>query len=273
MFVDFHSHSTFSDGTLTPCELVKMANDKKIQMFSITDHDNVDGQLEAFSAAKSFGIDYVAGVEISCEYPTMLDMLGYGYSVGNNFLVETLEELKKYRINRNTLMIEKLNGLGIEITLEEVAAQAGGDVIGRPHFARVMQNKGYVSTKEEAFEKYLGDDRPGYVRKKRLTPQQAIELITIAGGVSVLAHPKYLNLEKTRFENLVKHLKDFGLWGIEVFYSKNTFSENVFFEEIALKYDLFITAGSDYHGANSMDVSLGMKVDAEKIVKTMQYFR
>ena len=273
MFVDFHSHSTFSDGTFTPKELVKMAKDKNLQMFSITDHDNIDGQQEAFSAATSFGVDYIAGVEISCEYPTMLDMLGYGYSLGNKYLTETLEELKKYRISRNVMMIERLNSLGIEITLEEVAAQAGGDVIGRPHFARVMQNKGYVNTKEDAFEKYLGDDKPGYIRKKRLTPQAAIELITLAGGVAVLAHPKYLNQDYTRFENLVKHLKDFGLWGIEVFYSKNTFSENVFFEEIALKYDLFITAGSDYHGANSMDVSLGMKVDAEKIVKTMQYFR
>lgn len=269
MLLDLHCHSTFSDGTKNPAEIVKIAKEKNLEYLSLTDHDNTRGIKIAHEEAKKSGINFVTGVEISCEYPTMLDMLGYGMNIYDEKFHDTLEKLLKYREDRNILMIDKFKTLDIDINIEEVQKEAGSKVIGRPHFARVLVKKGYVNNKDEAFDKYLGDGKKAYMPKKRLTPEEAIDLIKNAGGYPVLAHPKYINLKSKDFIKLVKKLKNIGLSGIEVFYSKHSKGEIEFFKKVAIENDLLMTSGSDFHGENKPDISLGMSVEDKYLEKTI----
>ncbi|BBE31346.1 phosphatase [Tepiditoga spiralis] len=272
MLIDMHSHSTFSDGTYTPQQLIEMAVEKKLEIYSITDHDNIGAQEFAINFSKEKKLNYVTGVEISCEFSSMLDILGYRIDIKNIKLNKVLNEIQDFRENRNVYMIEKLKKIGIEISMNELKQVAGSKIIGRPHFARVMVNKNYVKSFEEAFEKYLGDGKPGNVPKKKIKPLEAIELIRNAGGYPVIAHPRYLNLNKDRFEQFLKEMKKNGLWGLETYYSKNTVSENKYYYEIAKKYELIPTAGSDFHGLNKPDIKIGMEVTEEITNNIKKYF-
>lgn len=256
--IDLHVHTTASDGTLTPRQLVLYAATKGLKAVAITDHDTIDGVAEALEAGEEVGIKVIPGVEISVDCNGEMHILGYFIDYKNPRLTEGLNRLKMFRENRNPAIVEKLRGLGFDITMQEVINAAGGKIIGRPHFAAVMLQKGYVKDNKEAFELYLAAGKPAYVKKDKMTPREGIELITGAGGIPVLAHPKYLRVEEGReLGDLISELKDYGLQGIEVFYTEHSTEESDNFYKLALVNKLIITGGTDFHGANKPDIEIG----------------
>ncbi|MBN2017378.1 MAG: PHP domain-containing protein [Candidatus Cloacimonetes bacterium] len=271
MKLDLHTHSTASDGTLTPQELVREAHRLKLEYLSLTDHDTIDG-LSLISDIPE-GLHFINGVEISAEFPKTLHILGYGFDRNNEGLHQTLKELQDFRLNRNKKMIENMKALGFDITLDELEKEAGGVLIGRPHFANLFARKGYVSSYQEAFDKYLDKGKPLYLNKKRLHPKKAINLILDAGGIPVIAHPYQTKLDDQHLENLVAELNSYGLMGIEVYYSQHTPEQVTFYTHLAIKYGLLTTAGSDYHGSTKPNIHLGMIVDRKCIEPFLQKLR
>ncbi|HWB52809.1 MAG TPA: PHP domain-containing protein [Tepidisphaeraceae bacterium] len=260
-FVDLHCHSTASDGTLTPTQVVQLAKDSGLSAMSLTDHDTVAGNMEAQAAAKKLGIDFVTGIEISAEFPHpgTLHMLGYRVDPNNPALKNLTEQLLAGRDNRNPQIVAKLNEMNVAVTMEEWQAEAKGAVLGRPQLAAILLRKGYVSSIKQAFDKYIGQGAPAYFDKERLTPRQAIERIRESGGLPILAHPVQLRLENdAQIERQVKDLLDFGLAGIEVIHSDHDAATIEKLIRLADKYKLLKTGGSDFHGSNKKDIQLGM---------------
>ena len=256
--IDLHTHSTASDGTLSPEELVYLAKKEKLQALALTDHDTIDGLKPAYKTAKEVDLPFLCGIEISIKFegPGHFHLLGYFLEPKIPKINEVLLKLKKAREERNKKMIEKLNNLGIRITLEELKEIAQGE-IGRPHMANLLVKKGIVKSFEEAFQKYLKKGAPAYVSKALLLPEEAIKLILEAKGVPVLAHPVTLKLNLLELKNYIKKLKDFGLMGIEVFYPEHTTDFTKFLMEFAKELGLLLTGGSDFHGKNKPDIKLG----------------
>ncbi len=257
--IDLHTHSTASDGTYSPSELVALAREVGLYALALTDHDTVEGLAEASAAAERLGVRLVPGVEISVKFegPGHCHILGYFVDPASRVLRETLALLKKARSERNLRMVEKLQALGVEITLEEVVARAGGGEVGRPHFAPLLVEKGVVRSPEEAFERYLKKGAPAYVPKARLSPEEAFSAIFEAGGLPVLAHPVHLRLPPEELSGYVARLKAFGLSGIEAYYTDHTPEFTAFCLELARRYNLVPTGGSDFHGRNKPDIKLG----------------
>lgn len=258
MFVDFHIHTTASDGTLTPEQLVGEIEKRSIPYFAITDHDTIDG-LEILEKIPE-DLTPVTGVEISAEFDKTLHILGYGFDPKHPALTESLNELQDYRKGRNRLMLEKMRRFGMDITMQELIDEASSDLVGRPHFAALMVRKGYVDSLPEAFEKYLKKGAPLYMDKKRFDPDKAIDIIHAAGGIAVMAHPYQTKLEGRDLENLVKKLVSYGLDGIEVFYSQHTPQMIGNYKDYARQYGLIATGGSDFHGSNKPHIPLGVEV-------------
>lgn len=256
-YVDLHTHTAASDGSLTPSELVELARDSGLAAVSVTDHDTVDGLEEALLAGERYGVEVIAGVEISVDFKTEMHILGYFPGNAYKRIANVLERLKENRNARNPKIISKLNEMGFDITLEEVQEEALGEVIGRPHIARVLVKKRYVESVNEAFEKYLIHGRPAYFKKEKLTPQQGINKISSAGGVPVLAHPIFLNLDVNQLDELVSDLTLAGLKGIEAYYVENSGEDTENLLEIASKYNLVATGGSDFHGIFKPGIYLG----------------
>ena len=256
--VDLHSHSTISDGSFTPGQVVHKAAGAGLDAIALTDHDNIDGLAEATRAAKSEGILLVPGVEISAEFPTgTLHILGYFINRNDKTLKEKLDTLQEARAQRNPKIAEKLQGLGIDITYDEVQAVAGSTQVGRPNFAQILIQKGVVKNFNEAFEKYLGKDKPAYVDKFRYSPEDAIEMINNAGGVAVLAHAFTLNLNDSGLKTFVASLADMGLKGMEIYYPEHDTDTIYRYEAIAAAFHLVKTGGSDFHGNNKEGSTLG----------------
>ena len=256
MRVDLHVHTTASDGKLSPQEVVGKAFRDGVEVLSITDHDTLEG-MERFTPE---GVIFIPGVEISSRFERTLHILGYGFDPQNDVLRKTLSDLRRKRSVRNEMILDRARSIGFELSMEELQEIAGNDVIGRPHFARLMVRKGYVSSYEEAFEKYLGKGKILYVEKERLKPERAIELILKAGGIPVLAHPYQTGLEGEELEGFIKRLKGYGLKGIEVFYPEHTGRMMEEYLELSRKYDLLVTGGSDFHGEGTTLSSFGMDV-------------
>ncbi|WP_027389173.1 PHP domain-containing protein [Chrysiogenes arsenatis] len=256
--IDLHTHSTASDGTLTPSELVAQAAANSLEAVALTDHDTVSGVAEFLTACEHHAIEGVAGIEISAHFKSRsLHLLGYYIDHQSNALSIQTTDLVEARDERNLQMIKKLNALGFDITLEEVQ-QVAGDVVGRPHMAQILQTKGYVRSHQEAFGLYLGATGKAYVPKERLTPEEAIELILAAGGLPVVAHPGTLPLRGERdFRKLLQHLKSKGLAGVEVYYPEHTLEERFMLASLADQLGLVATGGSDFHGGNRPGVVLG----------------
>lgn len=259
--IDLHAHSTASDGSLTPTELVRHARRLGLRAIALTDHDTIAGNEEAARAGEELGIELVPGVEMSSHYPTgTMHVLGYYIDFRNSGLNEELARLQEVRSERNRLIAAKLKELGIDIELEDVAGLAGpGGQVGRPHFARALVERGFVGSIEEAFERYLKKGAPAYSSKFRLLPQEAIALIRRAGGLAVLAHPFTLHLDgdRERLFSLLCQLKSMGLAGVEAYYSEHSPEQERLYAEAARKCSLLLTGGSDYHGANKEGVELG----------------
>ena len=258
--IDLHVHSTNSDGSETPEELVVRGRKTGLTAMALTDHDNMGGVDEFLDACRRHGMTGIAGVEISAnveEGHGTLHILGYGVNPKLPLVEESLGRVLDGRAWRNERILEKLNGLGLELEWAEVQACAGEDVVGRPHFAQALIDRGHVSSVSEAFDRYLAKGRPAYVDRYRLYPEEGIRMICAAGGVAVIAHPFSWELDEAKLEAGLRELKAVGLVGIEAQYSEHTPEQTVTLLRLAKKLDLLTTGGSDYHGQTKPDIALG----------------
>jgi predicted metal-dependent phosphoesterase TrpH len=260
-FVDLHSHSTASDGTFAPADVVRLAKDAGLVGLALTDHDTIAGLAEAAAEADRLGLRFLPGIEISAVSPVTdgtLHILGYGIDPRNAVLQQMTRDLLDARDNRNPRIIARLRELGIDITWDEALAQAQGGVLGRPHIAALLVKKGVVKTIKQAFDEYLGQGGRAYFDKERLAPGDALARIRQAGGLSVLAHPVQLRTTNdAQLERVLKDLVDLGLAGIEVLHSDHGPDEVAKYERLADRYNLLKTGGSDFHGTNKKDINLG----------------
>jgi hypothetical protein len=242
-FADLHIHTQASDGWLTPEEAVEQAKDAGLAAISIADHDSVSGIEAALWAGKKHGVEVIPGVELSSEFEGReLHLLGYFVDWHDRRFQKKLLAMQEARVDRAKKIIERLRNLNINISYNVVIVIAGGTV-GRPHIAKALLDRGYVRTVQEAFEKYLGIDRPAYVEKCPLSPAEAMKIIHRAGGISALAHPVF-----SRTDEALPELVDKGLQAIEVYHSRHDVMATRHFEELAKKYGLLIVGGSDAHG-------------------------
>jgi len=263
--IDLHIHSTASDGTLTPTEILKLSQKLNLGAFSITDHDTVDGSKEILINKQTIGTQFLTGVELSVspltsfQEPGTFHILGYGIDVDDGALNKSLNLLRTARRNRNPEIIQKLNTLGIHLSIDAVLEQAGEtDLVGRPHIAQAMVKKGYAASIDDAFDTFLAVGKPAYVDKFRLDCKQAIEILRGAGGIPVLAHPFLLKLKPgVGLEAFIIELKSMGLGGIEVHYPKHTPEQVHHYAEIAMHNDLLMTGGTDFHGALTPEIQIG----------------
>jgi predicted metal-dependent phosphoesterase TrpH len=257
--LDLHLHTTYSDGSLPPSEVLALAKHADVSALSITDHDIVDGIPEALAIGAGLGIEVVPGVEISSRFGEgELHILGYCLDWQDDVLRERLAQLRAGRHRRNPRMIEKLNALGLSISYEEVKALAKTEAIGRPHIARVLMQKGYVGSAKEAFSRYLAEGKPAYVPRELPEPADAVAWIRDAHGVAVLAHPTWVKLNGENFLKLCERLKAQGLGGIEVHYSTHNAAQTAEYLDAAKRLDLLITGGSDFHGVTKPDIEVGV---------------
>ena len=259
-YVDLHLHTTASDGIMTPSGIVRYAKTKGLQAIAITDHDTIEGLDEGLSEGEKIGFEVIPGVEISAEHsPGSMHLLGYFFDVHHPLLKGKLDYLQKARADRNPKIIENLNRLGVKIRYEEVTKVSGGGQVGRPHFAQVLIEKGYVRSFQEAFERFLKKGAPAYVDKLRFKPKEAISFIEEAGGVTVLAHPKTLGMNgPSTLEKTLLDLIEIGLKGVEIFYPEHTPMEVAQFKALAERYGLLMTGGTDYHGIAKEELDIGV---------------
>jgi len=246
--VDLHIHSTFSDGGFTPEEIVKYASKKGLAAIAITDHDNTDATLSAIRAGKKLGVEIVPGVELSVEPESPRDeeihILGYYINWQDENFQEKLRRFQEARRKRAYKILEKLDRLGIKIDPQQLFELAGKGSVGRMHVAKVLKDEGFVDYLQKAFDLYLAYGKPAYVPKLRLPSQEALDLISRIGGISVIAHPLYGGNSK----EIIQKLKGLGLDGIEVYYTNHTPEDVKRFRSWAKAFSLLITGGSDSHG-------------------------
>ena len=265
--IDLHLHSTFSDGTYTPEQLVKKAKETGLKAISITDHDTVDGTQEAISAGAEFGVRIVPGVELSVFLDDFnFHLLGYHFDWRDPRLKAKLDALQASRSKRNSVIISKLRKLGLDITEDELEEISGSGQTGRPHIARLLVEKHIVKDIDQAFALYLRKGKPGYARRFIYQVEEAISLIHESGGCAVLAHPAQISRSIPVLEDLLSHLKMIGLDGLETYYptQKGSFLKSL--QRLAVTHGLIETGGSDYHGDIRPDTSMaGKKSDAVPI--------
>ena len=256
--IDLHLHTTHSDGSLSPTEVLRLAHKAGVTALAITDHDIVTGIPEALAAGAELGIEIIPGVEISSRVDNSeLHILGYCLHWQDPELNQHLAFLRESRHSRNPQIIERLRALGLDVTYEEVRALAGTDAVGRPHIARLLMDKKYVTSAKDAFDRYLADGRPAYVARELPNPADAIAWIRAAGGVAVLAHPTWAKVSGEGLNTLLTTLKAEGLGGIEVHYSTHTKRQTTEYLELAKRLDLLVTGGSDFHGITKPDIEVG----------------
>ncbi len=262
-YIDLHVHSTASDGTFTPSELVDHAVKLGLSAFALTDHDTLSGvrsakERAAWHRTQGNAIEVYPGIEISAAYKNRdIHILGLLVDETNEILERALASFLENRNRRNDIIIEKFAALGITITMQDLLDDAPDSVITRAHFARALMKKGIVSSVQEAFEKYVGDNGPCFVPREYMSPEQAIGNIKKAGGVPVLAHPLLYNLPHDELYALVERLKAAGLKGIEVYYSNNRGQDEANVKALANHFGLVCTGGSDFHGAMKPAIELG----------------
>lgn len=260
MPVDLHTHSTASDGSDTPGELIEKAAQIGLEMVALTDHDTQEGLAEAATAAQTAGIELIPGVELSLETDTSggMHMLCLWLEPGAGPLQDRLSSLQSGREGRNTLIVERLNQLGMSVTIDEIEEEAGGGSVGRPHIAAVMVRKGYVPDIKAAFDEWLAKGKPAYAERPRLRPDEAIPLARESGAVPVLAHPHTLNITTAaEMSELLQRLRDLGLVGLEAHYSSYQRHERAGYADLARRFDLVASGGSDYHGTYKPGLELG----------------
>ena len=275
MYCDLHAHSTASDGTDAPGDLPRLAKNAGLDAIALTDHDTTEGLDEFLAAAKKARIKAVPGIELSADPAVLHDdptdpvrgtlhILGYFIRHDAPHLVEVQTRLREARDQRNPEMVARLNELGMGIDYQEVIDAAGGSIVGRPHIGQVMMQKGYVKSIHEAFTKYIGQGGEAYIRKDRLSAQEAIDAIHEAEGLAVLAHPTQLGIGSlAELEHAVAKLKSLGIDGIETRHSDHTPRDVERFSRLAKKMDLLTTGGSDYHGSRKAIQLNSQKIPVE----------
>ena len=257
--IDLHTHSTVSDGTVSPAEVVRLAARAGCSAVALTDHDRLDGLAEATAQGEALGVRVVPGCELSCGWdPGTMHVLVYFVDGGEGPLQDRLVELQRIRDERNVRMVTALQAAGLPITLGEVQAEAGGEGVGRPHAAAVLVAKGLATSINDAFDRWLAKGRPGYVEKERLAPAEAMQLARSSGAVPVLAHPLSLGVRGAELESAVRELAGLGLQGIEAIYGRYEPDERAMLAAIAAGAGLAVTGGSDFHGTYKPDLAVGV---------------
>ncbi len=256
--IDLHTHSTCSDGSDRPSQVADLAAAAGCRAFSLTDHDTLSGQGEARARAAELGIDLVPGCEVSCLFrDKSVHVLVYFVEEGEGPLQDELERLRQDRVTRNARLVDRLRELGLPITLEEVEAEAGGPNLGRPHFAAVLVRNGAATDIQDAFDRWLGTGTPGYIKKARITPAEVARAAGGSGGVAVLAHPFTTGLTGEDLAGAVGELAGAGLTGIEAYYGRYSPEERQGLIDLARRFDLVATGGSDHHGSSKPDLTVG----------------
>ena len=264
--VDLHVHSTKSDGTYTPTELVDYAIEKGLSAFALTDHDCIDGLDEAIKYAEKLRAagknapEVIPAIEVSTDYEgTEVHIVGLYINHKSDAFRKYLVDFAESRENRNRTMCRKFTENGMPMDFDELCKLSPNSaVITRAHFARYLFEHGYVKSMKEAFDRYIGNGKPFYIPREKVTPEKAIELILAADGIPVLAHPMLYAISKDRLDALVGQLKEAGLCAIEGIYSTYTTADERFVRELADKYHLLLSGGSDFHGANKVGIDLGV---------------
>ncbi|AKJ64134.1 PHP domain-containing protein [Kiritimatiella glycovorans] len=256
--IDLHLHSTYSDGSDRPAELMRKAAQAGVTAAALTDHDTTDGVPEFAEAAEGTGVEAVPAIELSACYDGgSMHMLGYGIDSGNDELREAVRRICEGRRERNETILDRLRELGYLLEWDDVLAEAGGEVVGRPHFAQALITRGYFKQKRPVFDRLLGRGQPAYAERFRFSPSRCIKLITRAGGAPVVAHPVSLRLPRGKLRDLLSSLKDLGLAGVEVFYPEHNERQVRVYRKLARELRLVMTGGSDYHGSFTPQLSIG----------------
>lgn len=265
--IDLHTHSTASDGSLSPSELVNYAHSKGIQVLALTDHDSVGGILEAQEEAKKIGLTFIPGIEISVDWPTgEFHLLGLGLKNQSSELKKIIDFVEQERFNRNILMAQKLRDCGIDITYDELVEHFHTENLGRPHFAELMVQKGYIKQRQQAFDLYFAKDRKCYVDRKGAPLEESVKAIKKSGGIPVQAHPMSMYISWGKMENTMIEIQRTGVQGLEAYHPGVRLSEALRLEELARKLDMIVTAGSDFHGEKvRADRKIGYSAGKKKI--------
>ena len=255
---DLHVHTNLSDGTFTPEKVVEYSKKMGLDAIAITDHDCVSGIAPAINAARDIGIEIIPGVELTAEMDDKeIHVLGYFVDWQDSSFVKKLDEIMKVREERAKEILKKLKEHKVDVSEEELFELSGSDSIGRPHIARLLLKKGFVSSIAQAFRKYIGEGKPCYVKKFKLTPAEAAAFIKRFGGVPVLAHPMTIYSEDKTIEDIVGLLVKDGIQGIEVYHSDHKKKHEVMLQALAEKFNLAVTGGSDCHGFGKKEVLIG----------------
>ena len=264
--IDLHTHSTRSDGTLTPAELIRYAAQKGLAAIALTDHDTIDGIEEAVQAARSLSSqdpdalvpEVIPGVELSTEYRGKdIHIVGLFIDWQNREFADRLRGFADARIYRNRKMCSLLTENGCPVSYEDLEAAFPDTVITRAHFAQYLLDRGMIFSIDEAFRKLIGDDCPCFVPREKITPHDAVRFLLRFGGVPILAHPLQYKMSETELDALVASLTGLGLDGIEVYYSTHRQADTANLSRIAEKYGLLLSGGSDFHGTRKQNLDLG----------------
>ncbi len=273
--VDLHVHSNASDGTLSPKGVVELAIKSNLSAIALTDHDTAYGVEEALEAAREASLNgqfirIIPGTELSVSYKNKdVHILGLFIDPNNQTLKNELLKAIMKRDERNEKMVQNLNQAGIDISIKKMREMEGDAVLTRAHFAKYLTAKGYTKSIKDAFDKYLNDESPYYVKREYLTPEMGIKLIHEAGGLAILAHPLLYKYTLLEVEELVEYLCQFHLDGIEVIHSSNTGFDEGHLRRIGNKFGLLFSGGSDFHGDNKPNIKLGVGFGNLKIPYSM----
>lgn len=256
-YIDLHTHSVCSDGSMTPAEVVRAARDAGLSAIALSDHDTTDGVAEAMAEGDRLGIEVIPAIELSAASETETHILGYYIDPDSPALREKIDHIRRVRIRREEEICERLTALGMPVTIEEVREIAGGEVVCRIHIARAMMAHGYVASVREAFAEYLSSGKPAYSPTQALTDTEAVRLIKQAGGLAFVAHLNQTRRSPDSLRQFLSRLKDSGLDGVEGYYTEYTPEMQRDYQALASELGLMLSGGSDFHGANKPHIAIG----------------
>lgn len=255
--IDLHTHSSCSDGSMTPSELITHAKNEGLSAVALTDHDCTTGLKEAAAKALSLGIEFVPGVEFSVNSDAESHIVGLFIDPDCPDIASALEKAREERLEKNFEVSQNLKKAGMDVSLDEARKFAGGALLCRAHFAKAMVEKGYVASVKEAFDLYLAPGKCGYSPTVAMSAQKAISVIKKSGGAAFLAHVHHTKKEGAELEAYLKELKSYGLDGIEGYYSEYTPSQGESYRALAKKLGLQLSGGSDFHGRMKPHIKIG----------------
>lgn len=259
--IDLHTHSTASDGSFTPTQVIEAAVRAGLKAVALTDHDTIAGIPEAMAAAEKYDIEFIPGIELSAFYLNQeVHIVGLFLNINDEQFIQRLESFREIRDQRNTAMIQKMTDAGIDISIEKIREIDGDAVITRANFARYLLHIGYISSIDEAFDKYLSPGKPFFVPKTGVTPEDAIRAICDNGGIAILAHPLSYKFSSSQLDTCIKLLKSYGLKGIETRYSTFSAADERDMKRLADRHGLLYSGGSDFHGNVKPHISIGKGV-------------